>query len=233
MGLCSCARVLNVQTILTSFWSSLPIRQKEIKEVVELIKAKKGSIKPIQDKKWLLFQDALLVIVNFKEYCLEIFDRALKEARDKGNEGYLFMSLLFLCKSKDISDFKSTFLKLGETVGDIKHCLLTNEEDKVTKIKLETLNKIILFYINMITLLPCEYLVTFADGNNNFQQITTELFSIDKQKRIVDDYIMKKYKNSRDEDEWVEFDWFFDEYYSLLKDDEKIRSLFADFKTRK
>lgn len=225
MGLCSCVRSSSIQETLNAFWVSLPIRQKEIKDIVELTKAKKSSIKPIPDKKWLLFQDELLVIVNFKENCLAIFDKALKLSRDKGNEGYLFLSLLFFSISKDPFDYKINFIKLGETVGGIKESLKTKEEDKITRIQLKTLYNIINFYVNLITLLPCEYLVTFSEGNEDFQNITSEMFSIENQKTIVNNNIMKKYQNNTDE--WVDFDKFVEENYTLLKNGDKIREMFV------
>lgn len=108
---CGCVNQTPFESILDLFWNGILIRNKSLRDIVDLIRTKKKGTSNIDKKKLDLFIEALLINPDYKEISYKLFNNSLNEARKKNNEGLFFLSLLFLGKGNE-TELTKNFLSI-------------------------------------------------------------------------------------------------------------------------
>lgn len=216
---CQCGHEYPSEHFLNKFWESLSIRNKSIPDIIDLIRSKKTGTKAITPNKYsLLIQDALQG-QEYIEQTQNIFDNALIEARTNyNNEGLLFLSLLFLGTGNE-NDFIQGFLSLAMVQGNLKKSIEMLPETNEIKIKSDILKDYIKYYINLISLLGVKHLSTLSENKSLFENILNKAFSKEHQDRLINENFFQKLKD----DETIEINQFFKNYFDLLKNDVLLR----------
>ena len=87
---CGCINKISFDSILNLFWKGLLIRKVTFNDIIDIIRAKKKGTDNIQDKKFQIFIEALLINPDYKELSYQLFIHILNEARKRENEGFFF-----------------------------------------------------------------------------------------------------------------------------------------------
>lgn len=215
---CDCFRSKSSEDIIDSFWSKLKIRTTDISEITSLIAAKKGKVKKITDKKFISFIENISVDPKYHELSNKLFTDALNDSR-KLDEGYFFISILFLAKS-DLESFIQNFITIWKNQVHQDNSLSEQKDNKVT-IKADCLKDAIGVYINMISKISVPY---FADifelgDKNDILTYYEKPFSKENQTKYIEQILFKNF----DENE-IDVHNFFNENLANLSNDTKIRN---------
>ena len=206
------------ESILDLFWNGILIRNKSLRDIVDLIRAKKKGTSNIDKKKLDLFIEALLINPDYKEISYKLFNNSLNEARKKNNEGLFFLSLLFLGKGNE-TELTKNFLSIAMTQGGLKNSILINLNNSKNLIKKESLYELISFYVNMISLMNVEILSDINDNKEIFIQELNNKFCLENQKQFIDNKIFENYQNDED----IEIESFIIDKFTILINDTYIR----------
>lgn len=215
---CGCVNQTPFESILDLFWNGILIRNKSLRDIVDLIRTKKKGTSNIDKKKLDLFIEALLINPDYKEISYKLFNNSLNEARKKNNEGLFFLSLLFLGKGNE-TELTKNFLSIAMTQGGLKNSILINLNNSKNLIKKESLYELISFYVNMISLMNVEILSDINDNKEIFIQELNNKFCLENQKQFIDNKIFENYQNDED----IEIESFIIDKFTILINDTYIR----------
>jgi hypothetical protein len=215
---CGCVNQTPFESILDLFWNGILIRNKSLRDIVDLIRTKKKGTSNIDKKKLDLFIEVLLINPDYKEISYKLFNNSLNEARKKNNEGLFFLSLLFLGKGNE-TELTKNFLSIAMTQGGLKNSILINLNNSKNLIKKESLYELISFYVNMISLMNVEILSDINDNKEIFIQELNNKFCLENQKQFIDNKIFENYQNDED----IEIESFIIDKFTILINDTYIR----------
>lgn len=220
---CDCARTTDPSGIFNAFWAGCKIREKDKDDLINMIKAKKGRSKQIQETKFKQFVDNLLENENYHEESAKLFQEALKESR-KIDEGYFFLSCLFLAKptpedQENVQKFVDKFVNVWKGNVQIKDSLIEAKGDQKASVKTQNLKELLNFYVKMVSQLGVQFVASQADNKELFVDYFSVPFSDEKIQKFVDERFLEKYKADQ-----TELEAFFTENLKHLQDDLWIRN---------
>jgi hypothetical protein len=212
---CAC---LNPNSEISDFWSSLALRKinaGDWRKIVKTKQDKEGDTKNIQENNFKSLIDLNLSSSEKKELAQKIFVNAMNKSEAKLTQGYLIISLLFLCQ-KDLPDakaIKQVFIELSSDYG-FKNYFNIDEKGAhhITKSKLYD---IVSFYVDLISLFGVNIIYS---GQKEVVDSLQKIYSDEIQKNYIENVLFKSYP-----DEFVSLDSFFSTQYPLLNNDEGIR----------
>lgn len=221
---CSCVNSPSPDSSVNDFWSTLPLREKPYKDLDELIRIKKQGNQPITQKKFSLLLESLMKGQNSAyELAIELFIKALDEAKKLQNEGLLFLAIIILGKGiKD--EFISVFIELAMTVGGLKTSIIIEGKEKRKHIKSLKLKEFLVYYTRLITQMGIPILYSLYDNKRLFEAYW-EKITDSKIDEFVNEVFMSTY--DKEKVEWVDFEKFLDANYESLRNDIKIRNHFT------
>ena len=210
---CACIKSLKDETIFNEFFKELILNEKPIQDIYDVITIKKGSkvSNEINDKKWFIIIESILINRQNKEISINYWQKAIKYSKENSKENYLILSLFFFPPNK-LEDFKIYFTKFLNQMRDEKN------EEKMKIISKEELKNILKMYIYLISRGAAEDLQALSNDPKNLVDYCLLVFS-DEQ---IEKYINEKFLNNETDE--IDISNFFDNHYKLLNDNSLIRN---------
>ena len=215
---CGCINQISFDSILNLFWKGLLIRKVTFNDIIDIIRAKKKGTDNIQDKKFQIFIEALLINPDYKELSYQLFNHILNEARKRENEGFFFLSLLFLGKGNDM-ELSKAFLSIALTHSGLKDYIIINMNNSNNLIKKKELYKFIEFYIEMISSMCIDDLSNISDNKLQFKKVLKKQFCKNNRDKFIENKIFENYISEQD----IDIETFICEKYPILSNDIYIR----------
>jgi hypothetical protein len=212
---CACLRS---DSEISDFWSSLSLRKLPPADWRKIIKTKQdktGDNKNIPENNWKQLVSVNIANADKKDIAEKIFVNAMNKSEAKLSQGYLLISLLFLCE-KDLADSKAVkqaFIELSADYGFRNYFKV--DEKGVYHITKAKLLELVSFYVDLISLFGVNFLFS---GKKEVAESLQKIYSEDIQKNYIDNVLFKSYS-----DEYVSLDAFFGSQYAFLINDEGIR----------
>ena len=99
---CACIKSLKDETIFNEFFKELILNEKPIQDIYDVITIKKGSkvSNEINDKKWFIIIESILINPQNKEISINYWQKAIKYSKENSKENYLILSLFFFPPNK-------------------------------------------------------------------------------------------------------------------------------------
>ena len=215
---CDCGRDLSPQSIIDLFWSGIIIRFKDYQDIIDMIRAKKSGTGGINQKKYDLFIEGLLIHPDYKEISYKLFIKILNESRKRKNEGIYFISLFFLGKIS-LENLNKFFILICINQGGLKDSIRNENESYF--IKKKDLEEIINFYVEMISIMGIEFISEISDNKDIFISELNNKFSKENIVKFVNNHIFDIYNNDDD----ININDFLKEKGKLLVNDSLIREM--------
>ena len=215
---CDCGRDLSPQSIIDLFWSGIIIRFKDYQDIIDMIRAKKSGTGGINQKKYDLFIEGLLIHPDYKEISYKLFIKILNESRKRKNEGIYFISLFFLGKIS-LENLNKFFILICINQGGLKDSIRNENESYF--IKKKDLEEIINFYVEMISIMGIEFISEISDNKDIFISELNNKFSKENIAKFVNNHIFDIYNNDDD----ININDFLKEKGKLLVNDSLIREM--------
>ena len=215
---CDCGRDLSPQSIIDLFWSGIIIRFKDYQDIIDMIRAKKSGTGGINQKKYDLFIEGLLIHPDYKEISYKLFIKILNESRKRKNEGIYFISLFFLGKIS-LENLNKFFILICINQGGLKDSIRNENESYF--IKKKDLEEIINFYVEMISIMGIEFISEISDNKDIFISELNNKFSKENIANFVNNHIFDIYNNDDD----ININDFLKEKGKLLVNDSLIREM--------
>ena len=215
---CDCGRDLSPQSIIDLFWSGIIIRFKDYQDIIDMIRAKKSGTGDINQKKYDLFIEGLLIHPDYKEISYKLFIKILNESRKRKNEGIYFISLFFLGKIS-LENLNKFFILICINQGGLKDSIRNENESYF--IKKKDLEEIINFYVEMISIMGIEFISEISDNKDIFISELNNKFSKENIANFVNNHIFDIYNNDDD----ININDFLKEKGKLLVNDSLIREM--------
>ena len=216
---CDCARSTTPDLFINTFWAELKIREITKEDIIKNIQAKKGrGKKKIGDLKFNQFIENNVENPNYHEESMKLFQAALEESRNK-DEGYFFLSMLFLSKPEyDIQTFVTKFVSMWKDYVSVKGSLIEASGDKKAAIKTENLKDLMKFYVNMISYLGVPFITNKSDDKAFIIDFFKTPFGEDKRKQFINNQLFYNFN-----EEQTDLEDFFIDNLAHLQDDVYIR----------
>jgi hypothetical protein len=214
-AICACLRS---DSELNYFWSKLQLRKIKAKDFKDIIRHKQDKAhenKNITENNWKTVVGLNLTHPDRKECSEKVFVNAMNKSESKGTQGYLILSLLFLCEI-DLPDFKNvkqSFIDLAGDHGFRNHMKV--DEKGVYHLTKGRLSEIIHYYVDLISLFGAD--IIYTDMKDALQSLH-HIFHEEIQKKYIEAYILREFT-----EDWVNLDTFFNSKYVILNNDEAIR----------
>lgn len=212
---CTCIKSPSDAQVFKEFYNSFIIRGKPHRDFFDLIRTKKcGSKDNLSEKKWLIIKECFLISEKNKGNTLSFWDNVVKFAREKSNENYLFLCLLFLCENNE-DNCKQYFLSFCSEICDFD----INNIIKDKKIKKKILENVLMLYLNIVSFLGIEYVKSNFGNEEAFTEKVYKIYDESNINDYLQNTLLKEYRG----EDWVDYDKFFEDKYDIIRDDYLIR----------